>query len=108
MLPQANFNLFQQPPPPLQQADRGADFGSNQFTLMANSFQSCAKPIISHPKPAQAQVKLAKVEKKHKGHPGADMIYNHTLKNAQTLRQSPYYSLRFWQHNCSTCHKHTC
>lgn len=48
---------------------------------MANSFQSFAKPIISHPEPAQAQVKLAKLEKKDKGHPGADIIYNHTLKN---------------------------
>lgn len=38
---------------------------------MANSFQSRAKPIISYPEPAQAQVKLAKLEKKDKGHPGA-------------------------------------
>lgn len=52
--------------------------------MMANSFQSCAKPIISHPEPVQAQVKLAKLKKKDGGHPGADTIYNHTLKNTLT------------------------
>lgn len=63
----------------------GPDFGSNQSMLMVNSFQSCAKPIISHREPTEFQVKLAKAggEKNDKGHPRAGIIYHHGLRNVQ-------------------------
>lgn len=64
----------------------GPDFGSNQSMLMVNSFQSCAKPIISHPEPTESQVKLAKAgrgEKNDKGHPQDGIIYHHRLGNLQ-------------------------
>lgn len=48
---------------------------------MANSFQSYARSIISHPEPVQAHMKLAKLKKKNGGHPGVDTFYNRTLKN---------------------------
>lgn len=50
---------------------------------MVNSFQSCAKPIISHPEPTESQVKLAHAGKNDKGHPQAGIIYHHWLKNMQ-------------------------
>lgn len=62
----------------------GPDLGSNQSILMVNSFQSCAKPIISHPEPTESQVKLVKAGGKNdKGHPQAGIIYHHRLRNVQ-------------------------
>lgn len=52
--------------------------------LMVNSFQSHAKPIISHPEPTESKVKLAKAGGKNdKGHPQAGIIYPPGLRNVQ-------------------------
>lgn len=59
---------------------------------MVNRFQSCAKPIISHPEPTESQVKLAKAgrgKKNDKGHPQDGIIYHHRLGN---LQQSTLFS----------------
>lgn len=60
---------------------------------MANSFQSRAKPFIFYQEAAEAQVKLAKLERERKkkkgdgggdkGHPAATVICNRALGNAR-------------------------
>lgn len=46
---------------------QGPDCRSNQSTLMANSFQSCAKPIISHPEPRTGPGEIGQAGKRRTG-----------------------------------------
>ena len=46
---------------------QGPDCRSNQSTLMANSFQSCAKPIMSHPEPRTGPGEIGQAGKRRTG-----------------------------------------
>lgn len=73
---------------------------------MANSFQSRAKPFIFYQEAAEAQVKLAKLEREKKrwGGQGSSCgnsnLQPRTRKRAETLRRSAQRLPRSWQRKC--------
>ena len=88
---------------------QGPDCCSNQSTLMANSFQSCAKPIISHPEPRTGSGEIGQAGKRRTGvilgltRFTTTHSKTHPRTHTHTSEQSP---VGFWQRKCSHSRTH--